>query len=99
MKTIYISGSLTNGGTKKLDPRAHNKMARILRKMGNKVFNPAELEQKTKKSWEWYLSRDLLWIEKHKPMMMMLTNWKESLGARLEHELALRLKLTIIYEI
>lgn len=65
--------------------------------MGEDVFNPAELETDGW-AWEKYLARDLLWITENQPMLYMTIGWQESLGARLEHEMALLLGLKITYE-
>lgn len=95
----YLSGSLTNGGTKKIDPRHFNEVEKKLKKYGYKVFNPASLEQKEKKSWEWYLARDIEWIHKHRPIMIMLKGWQVSRGAKLELEFANRINLDVVYEV
>ncbi len=60
------------------------------------IFNPARLEVDGGATWEYYLARDLHHIMEFKPTLVLLPNWKESKGARLEVELANLLKLPVI---
>jgi hypothetical protein len=60
------------------------------------IFNPARLEVDGGATWEYYLARDLHHIMEEKPTLILLPNWKESKGARLEVELAHLLKLPVI---
>jgi hypothetical protein len=95
---IYLSGSLTSGGTKPIDASAFNEAERKFKAEGYEVFNPASMEQKDPRPWEWYLSRDLLWIYEHQPVMYMLKGWETSVGARLEWQFAKRMGLRITYQ-
>lgn len=61
----------------------------------NDIFNPAKLEADGK-TWEEYLSDDLIWIYEHKPTIILLSNWQVSKGARLEVSFAKKLGLKII---
>lgn len=60
------------------------------------IFNPARLEVDSVATWEWYLARDLHYIMENKPTLILLPNWKDSKGARLEVEVAELLGLTIL---
>lgn len=96
---IYISGKITDDNPvimqANLD-RFHEK-AKELKALGLTVFNPADWETDGK-SWEWYLARDVRWIIENKPSFYFMKGWQESRGARLEHELAVQLKLHREYE-
>lgn len=97
---IYISGRIS-APTREEELEnmgVFNRKAKELRAKGLEVFNPAELEEKEVKSWEYYLARDLKWIFENKPKMYMLKKWETSRGARLEFELAKLLSLEIEYE-
>jgi len=98
----YISGKLTNGSTEDIIKNSkpfHEAEAYLKDRKGTTmVFNPANWEEDTPKPWEWYLAEDLLLIVTERPIMYMLKNWEQSLGARLELEMAKRLSLTIEYE-
>jgi hypothetical protein len=96
---LYISGSITAPTpTEQADNllRFHE-VAERLRKDGHDVFNPAELEV-TGATWEYYLTRDLVWIYEHRPTLYLLNGWEKSRGARLEVELAKLLGLPLINE-
>ncbi|MBP6924752.1 MAG: DUF4406 domain-containing protein [Candidatus Pacebacteria bacterium] len=62
---------------------------------GFEIFNPAKLEVEGM-VWEWYLARDLKWINDYRPGLYMLPGWKESRGARLEYAFAQLLHLCIV---
>jgi len=99
--TYYISGSITQGDTATPEEIARNmEMFAIeetrLQNEGFIVFNPAR--QGVGDRYEKYIVTDVLPIIDKKPIMLMLPNWKDSLGARIEHELAERLSLTIEYK-
>lgn len=94
----YLSGKITDA-----DPRIMRsnlqkfyEVERALVARGIDVFNPAKLEEDGR-SWEWYLARDLKWINDYRPIIYLMDGWEESRGARLEVEFAKLLKLTILY--
>lgn len=90
---VYISGKITGDA----DYKQKFKTAQnILESAGFEVFNPAELED-TVKPWEWYMKQDI------KELMdcdaiLLLKDWKESRGARLEAYIASQLKIKIYEE-
>ncbi len=94
----YLSGSISNGGTKKSTFERFYEAAKRLRQEGNIVFNPPEWEQVEEMSWEWYLARDTKLIFDEKPVLYMLVGWEVSSGARLEFWFARLLGLTIEFE-
>lgn len=94
----YLSGPITA-------PTREEELANIkkfydleheLLNRGFHVFNPAKLEE-AGRSWEWYLARDLKWINDYRPTIYLMDGWQNSRGARLEVEFARLLKLTILY--
>lgn len=94
----YLSGKITDAdpeimrrNLQKFYEIEHQLVAR-----GIEVFNPAKLEEDGR-SWEWYLARDLKWINDYRPTIYLMEGWQESLGSRLEVEFARLLKLTILY--
>lgn len=98
---IYISGKITDPDLKKMEEnllRFHQKESELQTEHEDaEIFNPASLETDGW-SWEAYLARDMVYIITNKPTLYMMKGWEESRGARLEHETALLLRLTIIYE-
>ena len=97
-KSVYLSGSISNGGTKESTFERFNEAAARLRAEGRTVHNPAEWEQKENRPWEWYLGRDLMLILNERPTLYMLKGWEVSQGARLEKTFAELLHLPITYE-
>lgn len=95
---IYLSGAISLGGTKEPTfERFHEAEARLVAD-GYEVLNPANWQSKKDMSWEWYLARDLKLIYEERPVLLMLTGWETSLGARLELEFSKVLNLIITYE-
>lgn len=94
---FYISGKLTNGDKETPDFTPFHEAERLLHVRGiTEIFNPADYEEKDGQ-WEYYIARDMKWIMDNRPTMYMLPNWKDSLGARTEHELAKLIGLDIEY--
>lgn len=93
--TVYISGSITNiPDYDQYFQAAEN----LLLKEGHVPVNPTKISPyDVNKTWEDYMRDDI------KALMdcdaiYHLRNWKGSKGARIEHELALILKMEIMYE-
>ena len=88
----YISGKITG------DPGYMEKFAgdeARYRNAGIRVVNPAMRE---KKGWTWlrYMKRDIRLLLKCGGIIM-LPDWTTSEGAKLEHDIALRLGFSVIY--
>ena len=97
MKTIYISGRITGIDYKEafaLFEAAENELI----SKGYDVCNPIK-EVPYNKDWSWfdYLSADIKLMEKC-THIYMLSNWRESGGASVEHEAAKWNNFTIIYQ-
>lgn len=98
---IYISGSITNPypEIQKKNLYRFFEVEKILEERGETCYNPAKNEERHPEwNYEQYLVEDLCTIWLELPDMYFMKNWKESRGARLEHELATRLGLHIEYE-
>lgn len=73
--------------------------ARELRALGLTVYCPPENEP-ANKSWSFYLAIDTDWIYQNNPKVFyFMRGWQRSKGSQLEHEIALQLGATIVYEI
>jgi hypothetical protein len=94
---IYISGKISDISRERelLNMTLFNIVEEKLKEQGYEVFNPASLEVDGG-TWEYYLSRDLLWIVNNRPDLYLLANWQESKGARLEVAMAELLGLKIL---
>lgn len=88
----YLSGKITgDAGYREKFAGYEARYARL----GLRVANPARHEKKGR-TWSWYMKCDIRMLTRCGGIIM-LPDWKESEGARLEHHLAEKLGLTIIY--
>lgn len=90
---VYISGKITGDADYKKKFANAEEMAQAV---GFEVFNPAKVPDEGK-PWEWYMKQDI------KALMdcdaiLLLKDWKESRGARLEAYIASQLKIKIYEE-
>lgn len=94
---IYISGRITGLDYKEAFDKFEQAENELTAK-GYEVVNPMKLVP-FNKDWSWfdYLSADIKLME-NCAHIYMLSNWRESDGAWIEHEIAIRKNLTIIYE-
>ena len=80
---IYLSGPMT--GLPKFNYPEFDRVAAILRAQGCFVYNPAEtVDFEPRKHFTEYTSFICLEADK----LVMLPGWKNSKGARIEHDLA-----------
>ena len=97
---IYLSGPLSAKTIKLLKENigVFVRKTHELRELGHTVFSPPENEP-LNKSWEWYMARDVDVLYKEKfDAIYLMNGWEDSLGARFEKQVAINLKLKIIYE-
>jgi len=92
--TIYISGAITGDSNYKAK---FEKAKKELETRGYRAVNPAEFELPDGASWEDYMKQDLSLLLKCDGIYM-LKDWKQSRGAKLEHDLAQTLKMQVQYE-
>ena len=91
---IYISGKITNNPVYKLQFAAAE---RELKNEGLQPVNPAREILPAGSTWADYMRHDIRLLCDCSAIYM-LTNWRQSKGARLERSLAKKLGLKIIYE-
>ena len=87
----YLSGKITG------DPDYIKKFAMyeaFYKKHGLRVVNPAK--KGNDKAWDWYMRRDITLLMKC-DAIIMLPDWQESKGAKLEKHIAEQLRMLFIY--
>ncbi len=94
-KKIYISGKIT-GLTPDQAFSLFNNAELYLSEKGYEVINPMTIPHEHDKSWLSYMRNDLKALLDCEAIFM-LYNWKDSKGAKVEHDLAQSLGLEIIY--
>lgn len=92
----YISGPITGKDYEQTAQRFAACAASLTRR-GYQPVNPMMNELPATATWEAHLAADIMLLMRCHAIYMQ-TGWHESHGARLEHELAKRLGLQIIYE-
>lgn len=94
MKTIYISGPMSN--MPDLNFPAFHAAAAELRALGHTVMNPAEKADEDKPGMEWedFMRQDIKMLMDC-DTIHMLPGWKRSRGARLEHLIAMELGFAV----
>ena len=96
-KTIYISGQIT--GLQYEDALASfDKAEKRLQSLGYDVINPM-IHVPYNKDWSWfdYMGEDIKLLGKC-DSIYMLKGWLNSDGARIEHSIATKKNINIIYE-
>lgn len=69
-----------------------------LRAVGHEVVNPLKLPHVENTTWEEAMALDISNLIEC-DAIFMLTNWEDSLGARLERLLAMRLEKEVFYQL
>ena len=92
---VYISGKITNNANYKADFEAAELALKIA---GFQPVNPAEEKLPDGATWADYMRRDIKLLCDC-DAIYMLDGWQESAGAKIEHKLARKLGIEIIYEI
>ncbi len=93
---IYIAGKISGEPINKTTMKfgaAHVKF----RDMGYIVLNPLEIVNDWKATWD-FAMRKCIAAMMSADECYFLKDWKESKGATIEHDLALKLKMKITYE-
>lgn len=93
MKRIYIAGPMT--GLPDFNYPAFNTAAERLRALGFDVENPAENPEPHCGSWLGYMRMAIRQLAQCDGVAL-LPGWQESRGARIEHQLATQLGLTVV---
>lgn len=92
---IYISG-LISGDEKHAEKLFQQKETELLAQ-GFEVVNPFKLDHNHDKRWDQYLKVDIKALMDC-DLIYMLNSWRMSKGAKLEHELAMKLGFGLVYE-
>lgn len=87
---VYVAGPMT--GIPELNYPEFNRAAQYLRELGYQVENPAENPAPACGSWSAYMRMAIAQLVQCDEIHM-LRGWKESKGAKLEHEIAQQLGL------
>jgi len=95
MTKVYISGKIT--GIENEAPLLFAKAEKHLQENKYLTVNPMTLNHDHDKSWHAYMKEDVKALCDC-DAIYMLTNWKDSKGAIIEHEIAIYLGLKVIYE-
>ena len=95
LTTAYISGKITGMEEKAIELFAEAE--KKLKEIGLETINPMTLNHDHDKSWSSYM-RVCLKSLCDCDVIYMLTNWDDSEGAIIEHNLAISLGIKVIYE-
>lgn len=96
MNRIYISGKIS--GIEQEASVLFEQAEKFLNKYNEfEIVNPMKIEHNHDKSWESYM-RECVKYMCDCDTIFMLTNWRESKGAMIEHTIAEWLKMKIIYQ-
>ena len=90
---LYIAGKIS--GLPKKEYKANfNKAEKSLRKLGHEVVNPTKLPHNHDQSWESFMKEDLTEMLKC-DAVILLHNWRDSMGAQIERKVASLLNMKI----
>lgn len=93
---VYISGKITGDKHYK---RKFAKAERKLKRAGYDVINPARIGACLPKNTSWSEYMTISAVElRLAETIYMLSDWTDSMGARIEHELAEKYNMNILYE-
>lgn len=94
---VYISGAITNNPNAKAQfDKAKETLLEL--KKGYEPISPMDLPHNHDKSWKSFMKEDVIELMKCDAIYMM-TGWTNSIGARVEFDLAQSLNYKIIYEL
>ena len=93
MKRIYIAGPMT--GLPEFNYPAFNRAATALRAKGYHVENPADNPVPPCGTWKGYMRMAIAQLVTC-DTVVLLPGWRESKGAKVEHQLALDLDLDVL---
>lgn len=95
MRKVYISGKIT--GIEDHAPKLFSSAEFMLQAKGFLTVNPLSLNHNHNRTWHDYMKEDVKAICDC-DAVFMLNNWKDSRGAKIEHEIASYLGLDIMYQ-
>ncbi len=92
MSRLYVAGPMT--GLKDLNFPAFHAESSRLRALGHDVVNPAEINTDPNAEWSKCMRDDIRELVTC-DAIVLLPRWHQSKGARLEHEVALRVEMEV----
>lgn len=99
LNVCYIAGGMTQVGPPTWNYSSFERMAKRLRKAGWQVISPHELHGPDEGTGhDWFMRRDVAELVKC-GRIVMLRDWEQSKGARMEFDLAVGLGMDVWYEI
>lgn len=98
---LYVSGPMSSIGPPTWNHPAFHRMACELRCAGHQVISPAEMDETDKpdwdqQPWDYYLRRDIKAVADCDGIVM-LKDWQNSKGAKLELHVAETLGMKVFY--
>lgn len=98
MDRIYISGKISDLSVDEYSKRFIEAEMKLV-EFGYQVINPVKIGEKLPENSEWsdYMRADIIELMKC-DVIYMLSNWKESKGAKIEQRIARELGLRMMYE-
>lgn len=93
---IYISGKIS-GLTETEAKLLFENAEKVCIEMGYEPVNPMKLNHNHDKSWEAYMKEDIIALMGC-DSIYMLSNWRHSKGAVVEHNLSQELGFEVIYQ-
>lgn len=93
---IYISGKITGLPFDEVEDNFYNAQNR-LEEAGFKVVNPLNNGLSQNDKWEHHMKADIKLLMECNTIYL-LENWKESRGAKIEYELAVKLGYKMMYQ-
>ena len=94
---IYISGKISGTDLTETHKR-FAAVAKATKRLGYEPVNPFENGLTEHDTWEAHMLKDIAELLQCKAIYM-LQGWQESKGARIEHYIATKIRMPIMYEI
>jgi hypothetical protein len=103
--SVYLSGQITGlhiveakGNFERAEMEAIKLFSSVIGTNDRlRIVNPMKIDHNPNAEWEDYMEKDIAQLLRCRGIYM-LTNWKYSKGARIEHAIALELGLPVIYQ-
>ena len=94
---IYISGKIS--GTDLTETRKRfAAVAKVMKRLGVEPVNPLENGLSEHDTWKAHMLKDIADLLRCNAIYM-LQGWEESKGARIEHDIATKKRMPIMYEV
>ena len=94
---IYISGKISDTNLTETRKR-FAAVAKAMKRLGVEPVNPLENGLSEQDTWEAHIVKDIATLLQCKAIYM-LQGWQESKGACIEHYIATKIRMPIMYEV